>query len=249
MVEVKFFASLRERIALGSLASSASSLPELRRDLASQLSPEAYQVLCGDGVRVAINQVFTDDDWQHSTAAIPAGAEVAFLPPVTGGNLLESIIKIQSEDFDFAEYYSQIRASGGEAVGAIAGFVGLVRDYNAHAGDGGEVATLTLEHYPGMTESSIKLVTEARRRWPLEATTVVHRVGTLRPSDKLCWCSPLRLTEMLPLRRRSSSWTISRPVRFSGKKRSATKATGGLSRRTRIGKGPWTGRMTKSTAP
>jgi molybdopterin synthase sulfur carrier subunit len=85
MVEVKFFASLRERIALGSLASSASSLPELRRDLASQLSPEAYQVLCGDGVRVAINQVFTDDDWQHSTAAIPAGAEVAFLPPVTGG--------------------------------------------------------------------------------------------------------------------------------------------------------------------
>ena len=80
-------------------------------------------MLCGDGVRVAINQVFTDDDWQHSTAAILPVLK-RLLPPVTGGNLLESIIKIQAEDFDFAEYYSQIRASGGEAVGAIAGFVG-----------------------------------------------------------------------------------------------------------------------------
>ena len=77
--------------------------------------------------------------------------------------MLASIIKIQSEDFDFAEHYCQIRASGGEAVGAIAGFVGLVRDYNAHAGDGGEAQT----------------------RWPLVATTVVHRVGTLRPMDQI----------------------------------------------------------------
>ena len=69
-------------------------------------------------------------------------------------------IKIQTEDFDFAEHYSQIRASGGEAVGAIAGFVGLVRDYNAHAGDGGEVTSLTLEHYPGMTESSIEAIVQ-----------------------------------------------------------------------------------------
>jgi molybdopterin converting factor small subunit len=60
-------------------------MPELRQDLASQLSTQAYYVLCGDGVRVAINQVFTTDDWQQSEAAIPADAEVAFLPPVTGG--------------------------------------------------------------------------------------------------------------------------------------------------------------------
>lgn len=84
-VEVRFFASLRERIALGALTSSAASMPALRRDLASQLSGQAYQVLCGDGVRVAINQTFTTDDWQRSEAAIPDGAEVAFLPPVTGG--------------------------------------------------------------------------------------------------------------------------------------------------------------------
>jgi molybdopterin converting factor small subunit len=84
-IEVKFFASLRERIALGSLTSNAASMPELRQDLASQLSTQAYYVLCGDGVRVAINQVFTTDDWQQSEAAIPADAEVAFLPPVTGG--------------------------------------------------------------------------------------------------------------------------------------------------------------------
>ena len=109
-----------------------------------------------------------------------------FYRRLLGGNMLASVIKIQSEDFDFAEHYFQIRASGGEEVGAIAGFVGLVRDYNAHAGDGGEVATLTLEHYPGMTESSIQaIVTEAQTRWPLVATTVVHRVGTLRPMDQI----------------------------------------------------------------
>ena len=100
--------------------------------------------------------------------------------------MFEPIIKIQSEDFDFAEHYSMIRALGGEAAGAIAGFVGLVRDYNAHAGDGGEVATLTLEHYPGMTESSIEaIVTEAQARWPLLATTVIHRVGRLQPTDQI----------------------------------------------------------------
>ena len=71
-------------------------------------------------------------------------------------------------------------------MGAIAGFGGLVRDYNAHAGDGGEVTSLTLEHYPGMTESSIEdIVQEAGARWPLLATTVVHRVGTLRPLDQI----------------------------------------------------------------
>ena len=49
----------------------------------SQLSAEAYQVLCGDGVRVAINQAFLIEDWQQSDEST-AGAEVAFLPPVTG---------------------------------------------------------------------------------------------------------------------------------------------------------------------
>ena len=84
-IEVKFLASLRERIAVGSLTSCAASMPELRQDLVSQLSVEAYQVLCGDGVRVAINQTFINDGWQDSAETIPAGAEVAFLPPVTGG--------------------------------------------------------------------------------------------------------------------------------------------------------------------
>lgn len=84
-VEIKFFASLRERIALAALTSNAATMPELRQDLVSQLSAEAYQVLCGDGVRVAINQAFLSEDWQESDESIPAGAEVAFLPPVTGG--------------------------------------------------------------------------------------------------------------------------------------------------------------------
>ena len=95
-------------------------------------------------------------------------------------------ILVQQPDFDLAEHYQQMRNQCGQAVGAIASFVGLVRDHNASAGDGGEVATLTLEHYPGMTESSIEgIVVEAEQRWPLLATTVVHRVGELQITDQI----------------------------------------------------------------
>lgn len=120
------------------------------------------------------------------TRASPLALRLPFCRRLPGVELSITTIKIQTEDFDFSEHYSQIRSSGGEAVGAVAGFVGLVRDYNAHAGDGGEVTSLTLEHYPGMTESSIEaIVQEAGARWPLVATTVVHRVGTLRPLDQI----------------------------------------------------------------
>ena len=103
-VEIKFFARCAS-IALAGLTSNAASMPELRQDFAQQLSTEAYQVLCGDGVRVAINQAFLNDGWQESVETIPAGAEVAFLPPVTGAKLSITKIKIQTEDFDFGTLF------------------------------------------------------------------------------------------------------------------------------------------------
>lgn len=97
-----------------------------------------------------------------------------------------NIVKIQQEDFDLSAHYGAMRDHCGESVGAIASFVGLVRDQNTLAGDGGEVRTLTLEHYPGMTEASIDAISQAAQmRWPLLATTVVHRVGTLQPADQI----------------------------------------------------------------
>lgn len=66
--------------------------------------------------------------------------------------------------------------SGNPACGAVVSFSGLVRDY----GDSCDVTALELEHYPGMTEKALEaIVAEARRRWPLQAATVIHRVGRL----------------------------------------------------------------------
>ena len=89
-------------------------------------------------------------------------------------------ILVQREDFDAG---AEIRAvAGNPKIGALASFIGLVRDVN----DGSAVATMTLEHYPGMTEKAIaSIVTEAKDRWEVLDCTVIHRIGELRPADQI----------------------------------------------------------------
>jgi len=90
-------------------------------------------------------------------------------------------IRVQTEDFDVGAELATLRA-GNAKIGAIASFVGLVRDVN----DGSGVATLTLEHYPAMTEKALTgIVTEARTRWDIIDCSVVHRVGELQPTDQI----------------------------------------------------------------
>lgn len=90
-------------------------------------------------------------------------------------------VRVQQEDFDLTSEVAQLRA-GDARVGAVATFVGLVRDMNEGAG-GSEMA---LEHYPGMTEKALEaIVAEARERWDLFDALVVHRVGTLQPQDQI----------------------------------------------------------------
>ena len=97
------------------------------------------------------------------------------------------IVHIQTEDFDHAALYAQVRSQLGGELGAVVSFVGLVRDkLDGASADTQQVATLTLEHYPGMTESSIEnIVSEACERWPLLASRVVHRIGTLQPTEQI----------------------------------------------------------------
>ena len=94
-------------------------------------------------------------------------------------------IRVQQEDFDVGVETAAMRdgsAKDNPKIGAIASFVGLVRDIN----DNADVATLTLEHYPGMTEKALaKIVAEAESRWALLGCTVIHRVGTLKPTDQI----------------------------------------------------------------
>jgi molybdopterin synthase catalytic subunit len=86
-------------------------------------------------------------------------------------------IRIQEEDFDLDREVSAL--SGDGEAGAVATFTGHVRKE-------GDLSTLTLEHYPRMTEAEIgRLVAEAGARWPLLGATVVHRVGALRPGERI----------------------------------------------------------------
>ncbi|HEY2559083.1 MAG TPA: molybdenum cofactor biosynthesis protein MoaE [Caldimonas sp.] len=90
-------------------------------------------------------------------------------------------VEIRADDFDIAAEVAALRAGDG-GVGAVAVFVGTVRDRN----DGASVASLELEHYPGMTEAAIEaMVDEAVRRFDVRAARVVHRVGVLAPMAQI----------------------------------------------------------------
>jgi molybdopterin synthase catalytic subunit len=90
-------------------------------------------------------------------------------------------VRVQTGDFDAGLEIARLRA-GRADIGAIASFIGTVRDVNEAAA----VTGLTLEHYPGMTEQALTdIVGEARRRFAILDALVVHRVGALRPGDQI----------------------------------------------------------------
>ena len=90
-------------------------------------------------------------------------------------------VRVQTGDFDVAREITALRA-GDPRVGAVAAFIGHVRDIN----DAAAVSTLTLEHYPGMTEKALaQIVDEAKSRWSVYDALVVHRVGELKPTDQI----------------------------------------------------------------
>lgn len=92
-----------------------------------------------------------------------------------------SMISVQQQDFDVGEEYAGLR-NGAQGDGAIVTFTGLVRDFN----DDGSVSSMTLEHYPGMTEKSLMdICLKAKEKWPLGEVRVIHRVGLLKANDQI----------------------------------------------------------------
>ena len=90
------------------------------------------------------------------------------------------IIRVQTEDFDINAVNRELLA-GRSDVGAVASFIGLVRDL-----EGDKLQQMTLEHYPGMTESALQDIAErARQRWDIVDLGIIHRVGELAPSDQI----------------------------------------------------------------
>ncbi len=91
------------------------------------------------------------------------------------------MIRVQEDDFDVGAEIAAL-TGGKHGIGAVVTFVGLVRDM---AG-GARIGAITLDHYPGMTERGLaEIEAEAGRRWPLEASLIVHRHGRLDPGDRI----------------------------------------------------------------
>lgn len=89
--------------------------------------------------------------------------------------------RVQAKPFQVGLEYENF-LQGDTADGAIASFVGRVRDSN----DGQNVHALELEHYPGMTEKlMMQVLHDAQQRWPITAAHVVHRVGKLLPGENI----------------------------------------------------------------
>ena len=90
-----------------------------------------------------------------------------------------TFISVRAEDFDVASENEALSLADQQA-GAVVNFVGLVR--------GGDIAAMTLEHYPGMTEKALAaIVADARRRWQLHAVRVIHRIGRLLPGERIVY--------------------------------------------------------------
>lgn len=90
-------------------------------------------------------------------------------------------VRVQVEDFDAGAEIGRMRLARPD-IGAVAAFIGQVRDLN----DGSQVASMTLEHYPGMTEKSLEaIVARAQQRWNIFDAVVIHRVGELQPTDQI----------------------------------------------------------------
>jgi molybdopterin synthase catalytic subunit len=90
-------------------------------------------------------------------------------------------VRVQTDDFDVAVELAAMRLASADT-GAVVSFIGQVRDING----GDAVQTLTLEHYPSMTERALgKIESEAKTRWDINASLIIHRVGTLTPQDQI----------------------------------------------------------------
>ena len=91
------------------------------------------------------------------------------------------MIRVHREDFDVGAEIARL-TEGCHEIGGIVSFVGVVRD----AAGGDRIGAMTLEHYPGMTEKMLgEIEAEARRRWKLEASLIIHRYGRLEPGERI----------------------------------------------------------------
>ncbi len=90
-------------------------------------------------------------------------------------------VSVQTDDFDIGAEIDALTAQD-RNIGAVVSFTGLVREMTG----AGDIDTMELEHYPGMTERALEqIVAEAQSRWPLQGVRIIHRYGPLAPGDRI----------------------------------------------------------------
>lgn len=93
--------------------------------------------------------------------------------------MMDKII-VQTEDFDLTTEVELVKSTN-SSIGAVVSFIGTVRDLT-----GESLVSLSLEHYPGMTEKSLSSIADkARKKWEIDSITIIHRVGTLGIGDQI----------------------------------------------------------------
>ncbi len=176
MISLVYFAWVREQIGCDEEQKDLPPATETVEALITHLetlSP-AYARAFEDRsvIRAAVNMKAVPLD--HP---IKDGDEVAFFPPMTGGS--DVTVTVGSEPIDEA---AELKAFPRDAeTGAVVSFTGTVRS-SAEA----PLETLTLEHYPGMTEKALAdIASKAQARWPLTGLRIAHRVGPMRPTETI----------------------------------------------------------------
>ena len=173
-VTVKCFASLAETVGFDerhvALDEGATALAAWQATVGTARPPE--------GILTAVNLVYAPAD-----TVLSDGDEVAFFPPVTGGEgFAVEVVEASFDPWQVVAARERSRRAGGHPVGAVNVFVGNMRDIN----EGDAVSAMRLEHYPGMTERHLEeIAATAAGRWPLLDVLIRHRVGRILPGETI----------------------------------------------------------------
>jgi len=172
-IRVKFFARLKDECGRGE--AEVAFRPGL--GIAEVWAAATGGRTMPESVLVAINM-----EYAKGRVELRDGDEVAFFPPVTGGQ--QARVEIRAEPFDpyreLGRHEKQRDVHG--RTGATGVFIGTMRDFN----DGGPVETMVLEHYPGMTERHVESIcAEAAKRWAVQDCLVLHRAGEIRVGEPI----------------------------------------------------------------
>jgi molybdopterin synthase catalytic subunit len=177
MVTVKLFAMLKEKA--GTAEVVLTDRPETVQDLLSVMGsrfPSLRDLLSCDRILVSVNQEFVRPD-----TPLKDGDEVALMPPFSGGQDRQGVVRIQTGPFSLDEEVARIKRTS-PSIGGIVTFLGTTRDISR----GTAVAKLEFEHYPGMAEKKLAEIRErAISDFGIIDVTIIHRVGTMPVGENI----------------------------------------------------------------